>query len=463
MKRLIYLTIIVITLVTVVVVGKKKGWISSGYSIEVSTEKIQNRKIIETVSANGKIQPELEIKISPEVSGEIIELHIVEGDQVVKGDLLVKINPDIYLSAVNRAEAALNTTKANLANSKARFAQARAQLINSESTFKRQKALFKGEAISESEFENADASYQMALADVEAAKQTVVASEFNVKSAEASLSEMFDNLKRTTIFAPIDGTISMLNVEQGERVVGTAQMTGTELLRISNLNAMEVLVEVNENDIVRVHLSDEVEIDVDAYLDRKFKGVVTEIANSAKTQGFSVDQITNFEVKIRMLPESYKDLIKDSSKFNYPFRPGMTATVEISTETENNVLSIPIQSVTTRDDTTQVTVNGERKRKGNKPGKKEKEDEDNLGVIDSKIEKKTDEIFICAFVLDNGVARLRVIKTGIQDNNFIQVLSGLKPDDEIITAPYSAISKSLKNGTKVEKVEKEELFSSEEN
>ena len=426
--------IITIILIIVAVIGKKAGWFGKGMIYKVSTEMVQKRSIIETITANGKVQPEKEIKISPEISGEIVDLYVKEGDEVKQGDLLLKIKPDIYISNLDRVKASLNSSKANLDNAKARLAQVEAQFTQTEINFKRNKGLFDKGAISQSEYENAKAQYDMGKADVEAAKQNVKAAEFAVNSAEASLKEADENLTKTSIFSPINGTVSRLNVEKGERVVGTIQMAGTEMLRIANLNFMEVKVEVNENDIVRVKLNDTAYIEVDAYLNQKFKGVVTEVSNSANTLGVATDQITNFDVKVRILPESYKHLISEADKNFYPFRPGMSATVDIQTKHTFDVLTVPIEAVTTRIDSLKI-----------KNGK-------NKEVTSNE---KVKEI---VFVFKDGRVYQREVKTGIQDNNFIEILSGLSIDDEIVVAPYGSISKKLKDSLLVIKVDKKNLF-----
>jgi len=347
-KLLKYLLIAAVVLIIFAIVGKKAGWFGKEKAIKVSTELAQKRTIIEIITANGKIQPETEVKLSPEVSGEIVLLNVTEGQEVKAGDLLVKINPEIYLSGIARMEASLNSAKSNLANSKARLAQTQAQFTKAELSYKRNKKLWEDKAISDSEFETAQSNYDVAKADVDASKESVNSARYNVMSTEASLREARENLSKTIIYAPMSGTVSRLNVEVGERVLGTIQMAGTELLRIANLNLMEVKVDVNENDIVRVESGDTAIIEVDAYLGEKFKGIVTEIANSASVAGTGTDQVTNFEVKILILKDSYTELIPKDKKNFYPFRPGMSATADIQTNTKYNVLSIPIQSVTTR-------------------------------------------------------------------------------------------------------------------
>lgn len=428
---------------------------SGDKSIKVAAEKATKRNIMESVSANGKIQPEVEVKISSDVSGEIVELFVKEGDQVKKGDLLCKINPLIYESNSSRMVATLNGAKANLSNSKARLEQIKAAFVNAEASFNRNKKLFDQGAISQSDFDAAKAAYEGAKADVKGAEDNVDASEYNVKSTEASLKEANDNLAKTNIYSPVNGTVSKLNKEKGERVVGTAQMEGTEIMRLANLNEMEVSVEVNENDIVRVHNGDTSSIEVDAYLGRKFKGVVTEIANSANTTGVTAEQVTNFVVKIRILQESYMDLLTANNNIA-PFRPGMSATVDVQTKKVNNVIAVPIQSVTTRNDSTEYNlqnkVTGGDKEDGDVVVKNDNEKKQNLDAL-IKIEE-------CVFVYNAAEGKVKkvAVKTGIQDNNYIEIITGVKEGDEIISAPYSAIAKELKDGDKVNKVDKSELF-----
>lgn len=451
MKKVIWLSIAGVVFIILVVMLKN---CSGNKLIKVATEKATQRNIMESVSANGKIQPEVEVKISSDVSGEIVELYVKEGDQVKKGDLLCKINPLIYESNSSRMVATLNGAKANLSNSKARLEQIKASFANAEASFNRNKKLFDQGAISQSDYDAAKAAYEGAKADVKGAEDNVDASDYNVKSTEASLKEANDNLAKTNIYSPVNGTVSKLNKEKGERVVGTAQMEGTEIMRLANLNEMEVSVEVNENDIVRVHNGDTSTIEVDAYLGRKFKGVVTEIANSANTTGVTAEQVTNFVVKIRILQESYMDLLTANNNIA-PFRPGMSATVDVQTKKVNNVITVPIQSVTTRSDSSEF------KEKNKQKGGEEdgdvvvKNDNDKTQNNDALI--KIEE---CVFVYDaaEGKVKLVKVKTGIQDNSYIEITSGIKAGDEVISAPYSAIAKELKDNDKVNKVDKSELF-----
>jgi HlyD family secretion protein len=443
-KTIIFISAAVIVILIVLVVLKSRGTIGSENLTRVSTEKASRRTIIEAVSANGRIQPEREVNITPYISGEVVELHVKEGDEVKEGDLLAKIDPEIYLSNFERSEAGLQSQKANLANSRARLAQTRAQFTNAELSFERNKTLFEQDVISQADYDAALSQYEVAKAEVQAAEETVKAAEFQVASAEASLREARENLTKTAIYSPTEGTISRLIVEKGERVAGASQFSaGTELMRVANLNSMEAVVQVNENDIVRVKLNDTSLIEVDAYLNRKFKGIVTEIATSADVTGVSTDQVTNFEVKIRILKESYTDLIPENNPSYSPFRPGMSTTVDIQTTIESNTLTVPIQAVTTRSDSTGKTV-GNRQTMDKNAGDEEKEE--------------VKEIKEYVFLLEDGKAKMVAVKSGIQDNTYIQILEGLNEGDEVITGPYRAFSRTLKNEEAVEVVDKKDLF-----
>jgi HlyD family secretion protein len=453
-KKLITIGIIVLVLVIVgFAIARKKGLIGNQDLTKVSTELIAKRTIIETVSANGKIEPEVEVKLSPDVSGEITELYVKEGEDVKEGELLAKINPEIYLSSYDGSVAMVNTQRANLANATARLSQVRSQFVNAQASFTRNDKLFKQQTISPAEYDAAKAAYEVAQAEVSAAEQTVKAAEYQVKNAEASVKASKENLTKTSIYAPAGGTISKLNVEKGERVAGASQFSsGTEILRIANLSSMQVNVSVNENDIVRVHLHDTALIEVDAYLNRKFKGIVTEISTSANVVGVSADQVTNFEVKIRILPGSYKDLIKPGMENISPFRPGMSATVDIQTKTSFNVLTVPIQAVTTRTDTTEAE--SQKASAG--------EDAKAANVTTDKQPKKKEATFQeIVFLLQDGKAKMVKVKTGIQDNTYIEIVSGLKEKQEVISGPYRAVTKKLKDGDLVKKVDKKDLFKEE--
>lgn len=418
-KKKIYILVgVVVTLIIVLVTLKSKGIIGGNDdSKQVETSKVDEITIIETVSATGKIQPEIEVKISSEVSGEIIALPIKEGQVVKKGDLLVKINPDLYTSGYNRTVSNLSGTKAGLSQADATFKEAKA-------SYDRSKTLFDKGIISRSDWDKAIAAFEGAKANKESAY-------FNVQSANATVKEAKDNLGRTTIYAPADGTISSLDVELGERVLGTQQMTGTELLRVANLNNMEVEVDVNENDIVKINIGDSTKIQVDAYLKKEFKGIVTSISNSASA-ATTADQVTNFKVKVRILKESYQDLLEGKPATYSPFRPGMTATVDIITERKEKVIGVPISAVVIKSDTTATKSY-------------EIEDEGE----DKKVAPKNDKKFECVFVKVGNKAKIRIVKTGIQDDTNIEVVSGLKKGDVVIVGPYTTVTKDLNSGDKV--------------
>lgn len=418
-KKTTYILVGVAVVVIVSLVSlSKMGLLGSKEIItEVEVAKANEITIIETVSATGKIQPEIEVKISSEVSGEIIALPIKEGQVVKKGDLLVKINPDLYTSGYNRTVAGLSQTKAGLSQADASFNEAKA-------SYDRNKTLFDKGIISKSEWDKAISAYESAKANKQSAY-------YNVRSASATVSEAKDNLGRTTIYAPADGTISMLNVELGERVLGTQQMAGTELLRVANLNNMEVEVDVNENDIVKINVGDSAKVEVDAYMKKQFKGLVTSISNSASTT-LTADQVTNFKVKVRILKESYQDLVVGKPASYSPFRPGMTATVDIITKRKEKVIGVPISAVVIKTDTTPVK-------------KIVVEDE----PADQTIKSKSDKKMECVFVKKGSKAVIKVIKTGIQDDTNIEVTQGLAKGDEIIVGPYTTVSKDLNSGDKI--------------
>ncbi len=436
-----YLVIGISVLIIILLIGRKAGWFGGEQSVLISTDEVSIRTITEIVTASGKIQPETEVKISPDVSGEIVELKIKEGDFVERGQFLLKIKPDIYESAMDRANAAENSANANLANARARVEQVKAQFNQVQLSFNRNKALHEQGVISQAEFETIESQFLIAQADVKAAEESVNAAMFGLLSAQATVKEAKENLRKTSVFAPMNGTISLLNVEIGERVVGTELMAGTEMMRIANLNSMEVTVDVNENDIIKVKLGDSVDIYVDAYLNRTFYGVVTEIANSASSSGFSVDQVTNFKVKIRILPESYQDIIDQG--IQHPFRPGMSANVDIKTKSEYNVLAVPLPAVTTRVDSARLEYVGEPQRG--------ELDEESIG---------NQPLAEVVFVYNNEKIEQRKVKTGIQDSYFIHIVEGLDEGEHVVTAPYNSISRTLRNGMKVKKVTKDELFKS---
>ena len=448
------IVIISVAVIILLVIARLAGWIGGDENLKVAIDQVTTETITETVSASGKVQPEIEVKIAADVSGEVVELFVREGDVVQKGAILAKINPEIYVSALDRVSASVSSSKANLESARSRYKQSESQFIKTELTFNRNKKLFNEGVISASEFESIKSAYEVSRADLEAASQAISAAVYGVQSAEASLKESREKLNKTTVFAPVDGTISKLSIERGERVVGTEMMAGTEVLRLANLNEMEVSVDVSESDIIRVNTGDTAVVDIDAYLNRTFLGVVTSIANSANSSvtGMSTDQVTNFAVKIRILRDSYADLIP-ADKPNYsPFRPGMSATVDIQTRKAFGVMAVPIQSVTTRDTVLRASAK-EIKRKEDAGDKKVEENKVSNSAAAGKTSAQE-----CVFVHKDGVVSLRTVKTGIQDNTFIQILEGLEKGEEVVTGPYNAISRLLKEGDKVEVVKREELF-----
>lgn len=429
-----YLSVVVVVLVVVSVVlsrGKKNLEI-------VDIGEVKPTTITEKVGASGKVQPETEVKLSPDVSGEITELYVKEGDSVVKGQLLLRIRPDNYELAVQRSQASLNTSKAALAQAQSRQLQAEAQLTRSKANFDRQKSLFEQKVISELEFEQATAEYKVAQQELEAAKQNVISSQYNIQSANSTVNETIQNLTRTSVYAPISGIISKLSVEKGERVVGTAQMAGTELLRIANLNDMEVRVDVNENDIIRVSLGDTADVEVEAYRNRKFKGVVTSIANTAN-QALTAESVTEFQVKVRILSDSYKDLKAKSGRLS-PFRPGTSASVEIITETKKDVLAVPLAAVVAKSPE-EVNKTADKKSLDNNEEKK-------------RGEKKSDkQEYVFVYNPESKKVELRQVKTGISDFENIEIKEGLKAGEKIVVGPFQAIDKKLKNGDEVQVLE----------
>ena len=431
-KKTKYLVIggIVVAIIALIALRKSGTIGSKNKGTEVEIAKIESRTVVETVSGTGKIQPEIEVKISSEVSGEIISLPIKEGQTVRKGDLLIKINPKIYTSGLSRSQAGLSNTKAGLSQADATFREAK-------SSYDRNKKLFEKGIISKSEWDRAIATYESS----QAAKQ---AAYYNVESASASVNEAKDNLGRTSIYAPVDGTISKLAVELGETVLGTQQMAGTEMMRVADLSNMEVEVDVNENDIVKIAIGDSAKVEVDAYLKKEFKGIVTSISNSASAT-LSADQVTNFKVKVRILKESYADLLVGKPAKYSPFRPGMTATVDIITTRKENVVAVPISAVVMRTDTTSS-------RKKLLDAKSNPDDENSDAPV-----VKNEKRYECVFVKVDNKVKLRIISTGIQDDTYIEVLSGLKSGETIVTGPYTTVTKDLNPDDEVFVKSKEDI------
>ncbi|MEM9895347.1 MAG: efflux RND transporter periplasmic adaptor subunit [Bacteroidota bacterium] len=429
-NRILYLLGgLVLVLILFIIVGKSAGWVGQKKKIKVEVASLEKATITEKVSASGQVQPVVEVQLSPEVSGEIIELQVEEGDSVSKGDFLLRIRPDNFQSALERAEASLNQQLANLAQSRSAEARSKANFERARQEFDRQKQLFSQKVISEADFQLADANFKIAEQDYESAKQSVIAAQYIIKSSRATVREAKENLRLTSLTAPMSGIVSKLPVEVGETVLGTSQFQGTEVLRIADLSKMEVKVDVNENDIIRISVGDTAIIDVDSYSfkDITFKGIVTNIANTANDK-VSTDAVTEFEVLVRILNESYADLVEQEG-IRYPFRPGMTASVDIITEIKNNILTAPLSSVTTRSE---------------KEEDKEEDDEEEATSLEDQ------EVKEVVFVFEEGKAVMKEVVTGISDFQRIEIVSGLGESEKIVSGPFLAVSKRLKDGDEVE-------------
>lgn len=429
-KWLFYLLGAIGLIIVFLVVGKSAGWIGKPNEIKVTLAEAKRVSITEKVSASGMVQPVVEVKLSPEVSGELIQLAVEEGDSVQQGQVLSKIRPDNFIAALEQSRASLNTQRANQASSAAALSRARATYQRAKLDFERQKRLWDEKVISEADWQLAEQNYEVAKNDLKSAEEQLEAARFVVKSSEASLSQAQENLRRTTIIAPMSGIVSKLNVEQGETVLGTQQFQGTEIMRIADLNQMEVRVNVNENDIIRVSIGDTVVIDVDSYsyMDKEFSGLVTAIANTANDKA-SVDAVTEFEVRIKILNSSYRDLVKEGNK--YPFRPGMTASVEIITNQKDNVLSVPLAAVTTRI-----------------PGQEKKDQRDDTGEQEesqNNVPGNDDEVKEVVFVEQEGMAKMREVETGISDYENIEIIEGVAEGEKVVSGPFLVVSKRLEN------------------
>jgi HlyD family secretion protein len=446
-NRLLYVLIaVVLVLIVGYTVAKKQGWIGKPAGVEVLAAKAGPTNIVEKVSASGKVQPETEVKISPDVSGEITELYVQEGDSVRKGQLLLRIRPDNYQAQVNMQSAQVGTQRANVGQAQARLQQLLASAKQTELSYRRNASLYKQKVISQADYEASQAAYNASQEEINSAKQTIRASQSTVNAASASLEEARKNLNKTTIYAPVSGTVSKLNVKKGERVVGTTQMAGTEIMRIANLNNMEVRVNVNENDVNNVNIGDSVDVDVDAYSTRneKFRGLVTNIANTAK-DALTAEAVTEFEVRIRLLPESYKHLVRTvRGQTIVPFRPGMTASVDIITDRKSGVLSVPLASVTTRSDS--ASTDGDSK---NGPQVRSNRGNGTATVVQPGATPKA-EIQEVVFVIKDGKAVLTPVKTGISDFQNIEILSGVQTGTQVVSGPFRAVAKTLKDGALVD-------------
>ena len=451
-KSLKWIIAALVIVIILLVVLKKTGLLGKDEGVKVSTEKTSMRTIVETVNASGKVYPEVEVKLSPDISGEIVELNVAEGDSVKKGQVLARIYADIYATQRDQAAAVVNQQEASVANSSASIEALKARLDEASKTYNMQKELFDEKVISRNEFNTADAAFKSAEANYNAAKQSIVGGQAGVQGARAGLAKANKDISRATLFSPMDGVVSLLNVKKGERVVGSSLMAGTEMMRIADLNKIEVRVDVGENDIPKVHLGDSASIDVDAYYNRKFKGIVTQIASSnngaANQPSLNTGtDVTNYKVYIRLLPESYQDLIDPSKPKSFPFRPGMSASADIKTKTHENRLAVPLNAVTTRDksDTGKVT-----KYQSSRPP----EETSDVPTV-TNVDDLEEVVFV---VQKDGTVKKVKVRTEIQDINYIEVLSGLNTGDEVVTNPFNVVSKTLKDGMKVNVVPKDQLF-----
>jgi HlyD family secretion protein len=454
-KTVKWILIILGILIAVLIVGKLIAG-KGDEGIKVSTEKATKRMIIETVNATGKVYPEIEVKISPDISGEITELNVLEGDSVKKGQVLARIYADIYATQRDQAAAAVNQQQAMTANSQSQMDALKASMDQAERTYNRQKQLLDDKVISKAEFEQAESGYLSAKANYNAAIESIKGNKASIVSAQANLSRANKDLSRTTLIAPMNGVISSLSVKKGERVAGNSFALGTEMMRVADMTVMEVRVNVGENDIVKVNIGDSADVEVDAYNNRKFKGIVTQIAASTATSASGLtsttsNDVTNYEVRIRLDAGSYSDLIDPKKSKKFVFRPGMNASADIKTKRHDDVLSVPINSVSARVKGSDKSI--EDKKKEDKKNKPNDDQDNNNATVNS------DELEEVVFVLQkDGKVKKTIVKTGIQDINYIEILNGLNAGDEIVTGPYNAVSKTLKDGNKVKVVPKDKLF-----
>lgn len=464
-KQLLRIIIGVIVLVLVLVVLKQTGVLGKEEGIKVSAENAIKRNITEIVTASGKVYPEKEVKISPDISGEVVELGVVqEGDSVHKGQELAKIYADIYTTQRDQAAAQMDQQQAMVSNIKETLPGLKATMEMDKKALDREQQLLDQKVVSQSEYETAQSTYLTAQANYMAALQNVQGNVAGVASFRANLNIAAKNLSRTTVVSPIDGVVSLLSIKRGERVVGNSMMAGTEMMRVADMSKIETIVDVGENDIPKVHLGDSALIEVDAYNGRKFRGIVTQIASSVTTTSgstttVSTNDVTNYKVHIRLSPDSYKDLIDPKRPKSFPFRPGMSASADIQTRTHANVLSVPINSVATREKNTDNAVLGNADASDNSGGSDNNDNSKN----DNK-SASTGDLDEVVFVLQKGDTVKKVkVRTDIQDINYIEIVDGLKDGDRVITGPYSVVSKTLKGGLLVKVVPKDKLFEGNKN
>lgn len=452
-KTLKWILIIAGLLLVIIIASKIFGSKDDGIE-KVTAEAVARRTIVETVTAPGQIYPEVEVKISPDISGEVVELNVEEGDSVRKGTVLARIFADIYALQRDEASSQLSQTQATVANSEAALVALEANLNQARQAYERNKSLYEQKVISQAEFEQFETTWRSAQANYDAAQQNIRSLKASVQSAQAGLTRANKDLGRTTLVSPMNGVISSLQIKKGERVAGNSFNVGTEMMTVADMSVLEARVDVGENDIVKVNIGDSAEIEVDAYNNRKFKGIVTRIASSVKSAGATAattNDVTNYQVRIRLDYDSYKDLIDPSKPRRFPFRPGMNASADIKTKRKENVLSVPITSVNAR-------VKGSDQSVADK--KKEAEDakggEESGATSNTSINSELEEV---VFVVQaDGTVKKVVVQSGIQDMNYIEILSGLKGDEKVVTGPYTAISKTLKDGMKVKVVTKDQLF-----
>ena len=456
-KKLIWILVSVAVLIIILVAAQKSGAFGKDEGTKVTAEKVQKRTIIETVTASGKVYPEIEVKVSPDISGEIVDLNVVEGDSVRRGQVLARIYADIYATQRDQASAGVSQQQAVVSNSTAQLDALKASMDLAEKTYNRQKQLAADKVISKSEFETAESSFLTTKANYNAAVQGIRGGQAGVQNAQANLTKANKDLGRTIITSPMDGVISLLSVKKGERVAGNSFNVGTEMMRVADMSKIEVRVDVGENDIPKVHLGDSAVIEVDAYNKRKFKGIVTQIASSNKgaaTQSASATStadVTNYEVRIRILPDSYKDLLDPLKPKSFPFRPGMSASADIQTRRHEDKWSVPINAVTTREKGTNNVAAGNKDAAASGPS-------DNNNSTDQKATAATDLDEVVFILQADKKVKKVVVKTDIQDINNIEITSGLKEGDMVITGPYGTISKILKDGDMVTVVDKDKLF-----
>jgi HlyD family secretion protein len=453
MRKRTWIIIISLVVIIIALVGlKKAGVLGKDEGLKVATEKAERRTITESVNASGKVYPEIEVKVSPDISGEIVELNVQEGDSVKRGAVLAKIYADIYTTERDQASAIVTQEQARVENARAQLPGLKAALEFAQRTYDRQKQLVDEKVISRAEFEQAQNTLQTAQANYNAALETVRGGQAGVASAKASLQRANKDLSRTSVLSPMDGVVSLLSVKKGERVVGNSMMAGTEMMRIADMSKIEVRVDVGENDIPKVSLGDSALVEVDAYNSRKFRGVVTQIASSSvlaaqeNQNPTATTDVTNYKVYIRLLPSSYSDLLDPEKPRKFPFRPGMSASADIQTKTKNNVIAVPINAVTTREKGTDNVAN-------------DNDQKTEAGMQETQKSSLSSDLDEIVFVVQkDGTVKKMTVKTDIQDINYIEVTEGIAEGAEVISAPYNVISKTLKDGMKVKVVPKEQLF-----